>query len=104
MADPRDEPFGDVLRRLRLSAGLSQDALARRAGSSERGISDLERGRGVCPGRRRSRCWPTRWGWTQAARSELVHAGRQPPAAPTANPAGVAVSAVAQCRTTSRWD
>ncbi len=37
-------PFGDLLRRARLAAGLSQGALAKRAGLSERGVSDLERG------------------------------------------------------------
>ncbi len=36
--------FSDVLRRYRLDAGLSQEALAERAGLSTRGISDLERG------------------------------------------------------------
>ncbi len=36
--------FGAVLRRYRLAAGLSQEALAERAGLSPRGIQDLERG------------------------------------------------------------
>lgn len=36
--------FGDVLRHLRLRAGLTQEELAERAGLSARGISDLERG------------------------------------------------------------
>jgi predicted ATPase/DNA-binding CsgD family transcriptional regulator len=35
--------FGDVLRRFRVAAGLSQEALAERASLSARGISDLER-------------------------------------------------------------
>jgi non-specific serine/threonine protein kinase len=43
--------FGALLRRHRLAAGLSQEALAERAGLSARGISDLERGR---------RRWPQR--------------------------------------------
>jgi transcriptional regulator with XRE-family HTH domain len=37
-------PFGDLLRGLRVSAALSQEELAERAGLSLRGISDLERG------------------------------------------------------------
>src|SRR5262245_54316257 len=36
--------FGDLLRRHRLAAGLTQEALAERTGLSVRGISDLERG------------------------------------------------------------
>lgn len=36
-------PFGVLLRRLRLAAGLSQAALASRAGLSERAVNDLER-------------------------------------------------------------
>ena len=36
--------FGNLLRRYRLAAGMTQDELAERAGLSARGISDLERG------------------------------------------------------------
>lgn len=36
--------FGNLLRRARRSAGLTQEALAERAGLSARAISDLERG------------------------------------------------------------
>ena len=36
--------FGDLLRRFRLIADLTQDALAERATISARAISDLERG------------------------------------------------------------
>src|SRR4051812_14673870 len=36
--------FGEVLRRYRIAAGLSQEELAERAGLSLRGVSDLERG------------------------------------------------------------
>jgi predicted ATPase/DNA-binding CsgD family transcriptional regulator/transcriptional regulator with XRE-family HTH domain len=36
--------FGELLRRYRLAAGLTQEALARQAGLSARGIADLERG------------------------------------------------------------
>ena len=37
-------PFGVLLQRYRRAAGLTQGALAERAGLSVRGISDLERG------------------------------------------------------------
>jgi predicted ATPase/transcriptional regulator with XRE-family HTH domain len=37
-------PFGALLMRLRTTAGLSQEALAERAGLSRTGLSDLERG------------------------------------------------------------
>jgi predicted ATPase/DNA-binding XRE family transcriptional regulator len=36
--------FGELLRRYRLAAGLTQEELAERAGVSTRGVSDLERG------------------------------------------------------------
>jgi predicted ATPase/class 3 adenylate cyclase len=42
-ADP-SSPFGDLLRRHRLAAGLTQEELAERAGLSRRGIADLESG------------------------------------------------------------
>jgi transcriptional regulator with XRE-family HTH domain len=41
---PGDEPFGVLLRRHRVAAALSQEALAARAGLSTRAVSDLERG------------------------------------------------------------
>ena len=44
MAIGPPSPFGDVLRRVRIASGLTQEALAERAGLSVRGISDLERG------------------------------------------------------------
>src|SRR5260370_37624436 len=44
MAMRQPAAFGEVLRRYRVAAGLTQEALAERAGLSARGISDLERG------------------------------------------------------------
>lgn len=41
---PGSSPFGALLQQHRQAAGLSQEALAERAGLSVRGISDLERG------------------------------------------------------------
>ncbi|HEX7102709.1 MAG TPA: helix-turn-helix transcriptional regulator, partial [Nitrolancea sp.] len=42
-------PFGELLRRDRLLAGLSQEALAERAGLSVDAIRALERGRRTAP-------------------------------------------------------
>jgi predicted ATPase/transcriptional regulator with XRE-family HTH domain len=44
MTGPEPAPFGLLLRRLRTTAVLSQEALAERAGLSARAIGDLERG------------------------------------------------------------
>lgn len=44
MVERHVDGFGAVLRRYRLHAGLSQEALAERAGLSPRGVQDLERG------------------------------------------------------------
>jgi predicted ATPase/DNA-binding XRE family transcriptional regulator len=43
------QPFATLLRRHRVAAGLSQEALAERAGISVRGLSDLERGLSRAP-------------------------------------------------------
>lgn len=44
-------PFAALLKRLRIAAGLTQEALAVRAGLSTRGVSDLERGLHPAPQR-----------------------------------------------------
>ena len=44
MDTPKERSFGALLRQFRLAAGLPQEELAERAGTSARGISDLERG------------------------------------------------------------
>src|SRR5215472_6060796 len=41
--------FGELLRRLRIGAGLSQEELARRSGLAERTIARLEQGRSQRP-------------------------------------------------------
>jgi DNA-binding CsgD family transcriptional regulator/tetratricopeptide (TPR) repeat protein/transcriptional regulator with XRE-family HTH domain len=43
-AGPDDAPFGLLVRRHRLALGLSQEALAERAGISARSLSEIERG------------------------------------------------------------
>jgi transcriptional regulator with XRE-family HTH domain len=44
MQERTERTFGDLLRRRRVDAGLTHEALAERAGLSARSISDLERG------------------------------------------------------------
>jgi transcriptional regulator with XRE-family HTH domain len=44
MPGPDPQSFGKLLRRLRVAAALSQEALAERAGISARAVGDLERG------------------------------------------------------------
>src|SRR5690242_14312765 len=44
MASAQKLTFGPLLKRYRIVAGLTQEALAERAGVSARGISDMERG------------------------------------------------------------
>ena len=60
MANPTVARFGRLLRRHRLTAGLSQEALAERAGLSARSVAALEAGRRETPVPRPSGCWPTR--------------------------------------------
>ncbi len=49
MAQAHPLPFGALLKRKRLARGLTQEALAERAGLSARAISDLERGVNAAP-------------------------------------------------------
>jgi len=51
MVTQQGAPFGTLLKRYRVAAGLSQEALAERAGLSSRAISDLERGINQMPRR-----------------------------------------------------
>ena len=53
--------FGELLRRRRLAAGLTQEALAERAGISAKAVSDLERDPERAPRLDTIGCWPTRW-------------------------------------------
>src|SRR3954453_23151277 len=49
MATTTSDTFGSLLRRFRLTAGLTQEAPAERAGLSARGVEDLERGIRLAP-------------------------------------------------------
>jgi predicted ATPase/transcriptional regulator with XRE-family HTH domain len=68
--------FGDLLRRLRSAAGLSQEALAERADLSRNGISDLERGARQVPRLETVRMLADALALTDADRRALLAAAR----------------------------
>jgi predicted ATPase/transcriptional regulator with XRE-family HTH domain len=89
------ERFGDVLRRRRLEAGLSQEELAERARLSARGISDLERGARKTPQHETVRRLGRALGLAPPATREFEAAARgyALPAAPAAPAVQAAVGA-----------
>ncbi|HEY7029974.1 MAG TPA: tetratricopeptide repeat protein [Thermomicrobiales bacterium] len=72
--------FGELLRRYRTEAGLTQEALAERAGLSVRGISDLERGIKQRPHRDTLRMLADALDLTPSQRAALVAATAAKPA------------------------
>jgi predicted ATPase/transcriptional regulator with XRE-family HTH domain len=66
--------FGAVLRRHRLAAGLTQEALAERSGLSARGVQDLERGLRTAPRAETVRLLADALGLQDAVRAELIAA------------------------------
>jgi predicted ATPase/transcriptional regulator with XRE-family HTH domain len=72
--------FGDLLRRHRIAAGLTQEALAERAGLSTRGISDLERGARGLPRKDTLRLLLEALDLSAADRPAIIAAARRPPA------------------------
>jgi transcriptional regulator with XRE-family HTH domain len=86
--------FDDLLRRFRVAAALSQEALAERAGLSLRGVSDLERGARTAPRLETVRMLADALGLAGAERVALLAAAggaapdKSPPpdAAPPASP------------------
>src|SRR5262249_3536043 len=86
---PRLDPvaFGDLLRRQRLAAGLTPEALAARAGLSVRGISDLERGIHAYPQRETVRMLVEALGVDGPTRAALLAATQRPPVADRRQPA-----------------
>ena len=83
--DESRSPFGERLRRLRVAAGLSQEALAERSGLSVQAIGALE------TGKRRRPVSPHRGGPGRCARAHRAGAGG------AGGGAGGAASAAAQC-------
>jgi non-specific serine/threonine protein kinase len=74
-------PFGAALKRHRLAAGLTHEALAERAGLSARAISDLERGVARAPRPASLRLLAEALGLAPEARAALAVAARPPPPA-----------------------
>jgi transcriptional regulator with XRE-family HTH domain len=74
--------FGVLLRRYRLAAGLTQEALAERAGVSARGVQDLERGVHADPRADTVRLLANALGLDDQARSSLIAAAHPELAAP----------------------
>src|SRR5215212_11471513 len=76
----RSQPFGDLLRRHRVLAGMSQEELAERAHLSARAISDLERGVKRTPRRDTVQLLVEALGLSGEARTAFVTAAREPAA------------------------
>src|SRR5215471_15701049 len=95
---PKQE-FAELLRQHRLRAGLSQEALAERAGLSARGISDLERGIRRTPYPATIARLATALGLDAPTHSALLNAARQAPP----RPAGDSLSEGAPHREERRW-
>ena len=84
--DAIPEGFGDLLRQYRLSANLTQDELAEKAGMSKRGISDLERGARSRPQRATLRLLVEALDLSGLKRADFVAAARRPPLPRRATP------------------
>ena len=94
MATTASTPFGVLLRQHRLSAGLTQEGLAERAGVSTRGVQDLERGLRLAPRAETVHLLAEALGLDGAARAALIMAAhpeltgsRAPSATPLRLPA-----------------
>src|SRR5690242_2634884 len=77
MATGSAQSFGDLLRRYRQAAGLTQEDLADLAGLSRRGLSDLERGARLLPRRETVQLLCEALQLSQAERAMLEDAARQ---------------------------
>jgi predicted ATPase/transcriptional regulator with XRE-family HTH domain len=77
--------FATLLRRHRLASGLTQEALAERAGLSARGVQDLERGVRVAPRAETVRLLADALGLSAETRAELIAAAHPELTAPGAS-------------------
>src|SRR5215467_10923972 len=82
--------FGTLLKRYRVAAGLTQEALAAQAGLSPRGISDLERGERRAPRKETIHLLAEALHLSEAKRAQLEAAARG--RAATAGPASAATT------------
>jgi tetratricopeptide (TPR) repeat protein/transcriptional regulator with XRE-family HTH domain len=78
MATVSSQTFGDLLRRYRLAAGLTQEELADQAGLSVRGLSDLERGARRAPRRETVQLLAEALRLSAAERTQPEAAARKP--------------------------
>ena len=76
MSTTSTSAFGALLRRHRLAAGLTQEALAERAGISARGVQDLERGIRATPRAETVRLLADALGLDASVRADLIAAAR----------------------------
>lgn len=76
MATPQPRPFGELLRRYRMAAGLTQEELAERAGLSRRAIGALETGDRRTPHKETIALLAEALGLTAAEQSLLESAAR----------------------------
>ena len=86
----KSSSFAGVLRRHRVAAGLSQQALAERAGISTRGLSDLERGLSQAPRLDTLKRLADALGMDAAARQALIQASGHLPRLDGTEQAGMA--------------
>jgi predicted ATPase/transcriptional regulator with XRE-family HTH domain len=86
MSTVRSTSFGELLRRFRVAAGLTQEELAERAGLSRRGITDLERGARTTPRRETLDLLATALGLAGNDRATFVATARRRSSALAASP------------------
>src|ERR687885_2383402 len=82
-----DRPFGELLRRYRSAAGVTQEELAERAGITAKAVGALERGERRQPWPDTVRRLATALGLSEDARAAFLGAvSRQPPVASLPTP------------------